>query len=205
MRPHISINQLFSISFTPEYRKTIELNYSFKEKIMKKLFVSLLILLLFFTGCLNFEKEIIIPKSKIQSMIDKKFPYELNVVIATAELNSPKIYFQGSNIGMKLNYSGTFLDNKVNGVIDFNGEILYRPEQGAFFLNNFNIVDISINDSNFKGIDKFKSILVGVVNNYLKNYPVYKLKPKNFKQKLAKLFLKEVKTQGGQLLLLIGT
>lgn len=172
---------------------------------MKKLFVSLLILLLFFTGCLNFEKEIIIPKSKIQSMIDKKFPYELNVVIATAELNSPKIYFQGSNIGMKLNYSGTFLDNKVNGVIDFNGEILYRPEQGAFFLNNFNIVDISINDSNFKGIDKFKSILVGVVNNYLKNYPVYKLKPKNFKQKLAKLFLKEVKTQGGQLLLLIGT
>lgn len=157
-----------------------------------------------FTACGTFEKEIEIPRDEIQEMVDAKFPYDKNVILARLTLESPNIYFVEKNVGMKLNYSGKFIEKEINGTINFNGQIYYKPEKGAFYLNEFNIVEIIVDDANFSQKENLQKTVTQIIDNYLDDYPVYTLKPENFKQKLAKLFLKDVFVRNENLVVVIG-
>jgi hypothetical protein len=172
---------------------------------MKLRILLLLILVSGLVGCGKFEKEILIPKSKIQSMVAKKFPYKKNAIIAKLNLHSPQVYFKDTNIGLKLNYYGNFLEKEINGLIDFNGQIFYRPEKGAFYIKNFQIVDIVVNEANFSDKQRLKSVVLKLVINYLEDYPVYRLNPTDFKQNIAKLLLKEVSVKDDSLSVLLST
>ncbi len=172
---------------------------------MKTTVLLLLILVVGLGGCGKFEKEILIPKSKIQSMVAKKFPYKKNAIIAKMNLSSPQVYFRETNIGLKLDYYGNFLEKEINGLIDFNGQIFYKPEKGAFYIKNFKIVDIVINEANFSDKKKLKSAVLKIVSNYLEDYPVYRLNPTDFKQSIAKLLLKSVSVKDDNLSVLLST
>ena len=155
-------------------------------------------------GCGKFQKEISISKTQIQEMLDKKFPIDKNSVFAKLTLASPNVYLGRSNIGMKLNYFGNFFKKKISGFIDFNGEIIYKQDKGAFYLANFNIVDIKVNKSNFLNIGKLKTIFIKIIDSYLDDYPVYRLNQADIKENIAKFFLKDVKIQSENLILILG-
>jgi hypothetical protein len=170
---------------------------------MKRRTLILCVVIVILCGCGGFEKEVLIPREKLQDMIDKKFPYQKNAVIAKIGLDTPLVYFREENVGLRINYSAQLLDKKVSGDIDFNGRIYYRQEKGAFYLKDFDIVDIEVDDSNFSDEKKIKSVLSEILNNYLKDYPVYRLDQKDFKQNLAKLLLKSVDIKGDNLSLVL--
>lgn len=171
---------------------------------MKKVLYLLLLLISLISGCGKFEKWINIPKDQIQQAINKKFPYDKNLVIARFKLDSPEIYFKETKIGLKLKYYGNFLNKELEGLVDFNGELIYNQEKGAFYLRNFEIIEISVNESNFSSKDKLKKTILNLLNNYLDDYPVYKLKQSDFKQSIAKLFLKNIVVQDAGLSILLG-
>ncbi|HOD52601.1 MAG TPA: DUF1439 domain-containing protein [Candidatus Hydrogenedentes bacterium] len=154
-------------------------------------------------GCNAMHREITIPRARLQEMVDKKFPYDKNAVVARFKLDSPEVYFAGSNIGMKLNYYASLFDKELQGNADFNGRLAYKPEEGAFYLTDFDIVDITINQANFSHEDQLKTAILKVVNNYLDGYPVYRLDEAGFKQKLGKLLLKEVRVEGESLIVVM--
>jgi hypothetical protein len=171
-----------------------------------KLKILLFVILVFcLVGCGKFEKEILIPKSTIQSMVAKKFPYKKNAIIAKMKLSSPRVYFKDTNIGLKLDYYGNFLEKEINGLIDFNGQIFYKPEKGAFYIKNFQITDIRVNEANFSDKNKLKNVILKIVSNYLEDYPVYRLNPTDFKQSIAKLLLKSVSVKDDNLSVLLST
>lgn len=170
---------------------------------MKKIVLLLLVLTLSFIGCGKFEKWIHISRDQIQRAINKKFPYDKNLIIANFKLDSPDIYFKETNVGMKLNYYGNFLNKEIEGLVDFNGELVYKQDKGAFYLRNFEIVDIVVNEANFSSKEKLKKTILNLVNNYLEDFPVYRLKPQDFKQNIAKLLLKNIVVQDDGIAILL--
>ncbi|MBN2310460.1 MAG: DUF1439 domain-containing protein [Candidatus Hydrogenedentes bacterium] len=171
---------------------------------MKRIGVSLLIVVPVLAGCGSVQKEIAIPKSTIQEMVDAKFPYDKNVVVARFTLRSPEIYLAEPNIGMKLAYSANFLSKKISGTVDFNGQIVYKAEEGAFYLSDFDIVEIAVEQANFSDQAQLKDAIHEVVNNYLDGFPVYRLNPDDFKQNLSKLLLKDVRVHGDDVIVVLG-
>jgi len=174
----------------------------FRRKLLSLLILSLVLGLA--QSCDTFQKDIIIPQSKIQEEMDKKFPYDKSIVIARLLLDSPLVYFKGENIGMRLNYYGNFLNKEVKGVVDFNGQIVYKQDKGAFYLSDFSIVEIAVNEANYSDQEKLKTAVSNITTNYLNDYAIYRLNQKDFKQNLAKLLLKDIKINGNTLVITVG-
>jgi len=149
-------------------------------------------------------KDIHIPRSTIQKLLDKKFPYDKNAVIARFVLDSAQVYFKDKNIGMKLSYYGNFLNKEVSGIVDFKGSMTYKSETGAFYLSDFDIVDIRVNQANFSHKGKLRQTVRQITNNYLSTYPVYRLNQKDFKQNITRFLLKKVRIQGQNLIVTVG-
>jgi hypothetical protein len=152
-----------------------------------------------FPACGEGPNQVLIPRTKIQEMVNRKFPYDKNAIMARVTLRSPVIYFAGNSIGMKLEYYGSFLTTEIQGTVNFTGQLSYNPDSGAFYLNDFKIVDIQANDKNFAGVEGLKTLVGNFVNSYLTGYPVYRLDPDDFKQNMAKRFLKDVSVKGENL------
>jgi hypothetical protein len=172
------------------------------KRIIAILFIFITCLILI--SCGIFQKEIIIPGSRLQEIVDKKFPYDINIIFARLILDSPLIYFQVKNIGMKLNYRGQIMGNVISGSIDFKGLVIYKPEKGAFFINDFDIVDLTINNGNLADKEKIINAVSSILNNYLNDLPVYQLENKDSIWSLTKLRLKGVDVKGENLVLTLG-
>jgi uncharacterized protein DUF1439 len=175
------------------------------RNVMKNGYVlPLICIALLLAGCGSVEKSITIPRTTIQEMVDQKFPYDKNAVVARFTLTSPEIYLSDPNIGMKLKYSANLFNKEIAGMVDFNGKITYRPEEAAFYMTDFDIVEITVDQANFSHQDKLKAGILKVVNNYLDGYPVYRLNQDDYKQNLGKVLLKSVRVKGDNVLVDLG-
>lgn len=154
------------------------------------------------TYCGKFQKEIFIPRTLIQETIEKKFPYDKSAIIARFTLSEPVSYFIDTCIGIKLKYQGSFLEKEINGNINLKGSIKY--EKGKFYLENFEIVKLTMDEKEFDSKGKLKKIIFNMIDSYFDCYPVYTLKQSDFKQNAAKLLLKDINVIGDSLCVLIG-
>lgn len=154
------------------------------------------------TYCGKFQKEIFIPRTLIQDTLEKKFPYDKSAIFARLTLSEPFSYFVDTCIGIKLKYRGTFLDKEINGNLDLKGSIKY--EKGKFYLENFEIVELTMDEKEFDSKGKLQKIIFNMINNYFECFPVYTLKQTDFKQNIAKMLLKNITVNGDSLCVLIG-
>jgi hypothetical protein len=158
----------------------------------KNLFLLLVIAAMFVTGCDHFHKTIVIPRAKLQGLLNKNFPIDKNIIIARLTLDTPSIYFKDQNVGIKMNYKGNFLADEIKGYVDINGRITYKQEKSAFYLTDINIEEFEVNGLNFSNAEEIKRVVQNISNNFLEGYPIYHLNQKNYRQKIAKIFLKKL-------------
>ena len=170
---------------------------------MKKLLIPLILLLMVFTGCKGVEKEISIPESTIQKMIEKRFPIEKHSFATNIRLFSPKVFFQDNNIGLSLQYSASLLKDEIGGNMSFKCKPVYKPESAAFYLSDFVMTEITVNNETRLEKDKLMGLISSIMNNIFKDHPLYKLNPDDYKQSLAKMVLKNVTVRGNDLVLLL--
>lgn len=170
---------------------------------MKKVIIISVCMIFAFSSC-AFQKEIIIPRAKIQELVSKKFPYDRNVLIARLSVQAPEVYFKEKRIGVKLSYYGNFLGEEIKGSADFNGNIIYKSQTGAFYLSDFIISDIAFNEHNFSGKDKLQKLIDSIISNYLNDFPIYRLNRDDFKQNLARLLIKDVFVRNDDVIIVLG-
>ena len=170
---------------------------------MKKVIIIAVCMLFAFSGC-ALRKEIVIPRAKIQESVSKKFPYDKDVGIARFTLRAPEVYFKGKNIGLKAVYYANLLEKEIRGSVDVNGNIIYRPETGAFYLHDFIISDITINEKDLLEKVKVQKIIDKVINNYLDGFLIYRLNPNDHKQNLARLYVKDIFVRNDDLVIVLG-
>jgi hypothetical protein len=173
-------------------------------KIKSILLALIPIMLVYLNSCKDGQKEIVIPKSKIQDAINKDFPINEDVVVSSITIDTPLVYFADTNVGLKSKYNGYFLKKDVSGIVDFNGQVTYNEDEGAFYLSNFNLVNFTVNDADLSNQEELRSLIETVINKYLGHYPIYKLDPSKYKEKLAGMLIKDVKVEDDKLILLLG-
>lgn len=171
---------------------------------MNKKLIFAAVTVLFFAACTDSAKEILIPRAAIQKIADSIFPYEKNLLLASFKLQSPQIYFQGQYVGMKLQYYGNFLNKEVKGEAVLYGQILYKPSEGAFYVSNFQVADVTIDRPDIVSRERVKEYMTTLAGSYLKEYPVYRLNPNDYKQNLAKMLLKNIGIRGDNIVLNLG-
>ena len=170
---------------------------------MKKVIIIAVCMLFAFSGC-AFRKEIVIPRAKIQESVSKKFPYDKDVRIARFTVQTPEVYFKGKNIGLRAVYSGNLLKKEIRGSVDVNGNIIYRPETGAFYLHDFIISDITVNEKDFLEKVKVQKIIDEIISNNLDGFRIYRLNPHDYKQNLARLYVKDIFVRNDDLVVVLG-
>ncbi len=160
----------------------------------------LLIGLLAIVSCDKPIVELKLTTDDIQEAVDKKFPYKKNLVIAKLELLNPNVKLQDDMVHFKLDINFNMLSETFNGDFEAAGKLYYNKSKKAFYLNNFQIKEIHIEEVNEKYRDKVTSALNNIINNYFEDFSVYRLKESDYKQNIARMFLKEVKTVDDYLL-----
>jgi hypothetical protein len=155
-------------------------------------------------SCGNVEKEILIPRQKIQETVQKRFPIEHNALVARATLSPPQVYFQGQNTGVKLDYSANLLAKSLKGTVDFNGLLAYRGNEGAFYLENIVIESITANDAKLSEEDTIWGVVKNLLSNYAAKNPVYVLNQDETREQVAKMLMKRIGVRDDHLVVVLG-
>jgi hypothetical protein len=68
-----------------------------------------------------------------------------------------------------------------------------------------NIEKFEVNGLDLSNVEKLKNVMQNIANNCLEKYPVYQLNQKNFSEKIAKIFLKELTIKEETLVIRLGS
>lgn len=167
------------------------------------------ILLVVFTifavsGCHKMNRTISIRKSHVQNMIEKKFPIEKSMILAKIKLDSPSVYFSEEHLGMKLHYSADLLNQHISGMIDFTGKLVYKQENTTFYFSDIDIREITLNGEKLSENNKLNGMIATMTSKYFNDLPLYRLDQKNFRQNIARFFLREIKIKDDRLVIIMG-
>lgn len=91
-----------------------------------------------------------------------------------------------------------------NGVIDVAGNIIYNKDQGAFFLQNIEVLDFKSEKINANYKEIVKLLAQQLLNTALKAHPIYQFDTNTTEGKIAKSTLKSIKIKDEKLLLKLG-
>jgi hypothetical protein len=153
----------------------------------------------------GYQADVKVSRDKIQNLLEKKFPIEKDAVVAKLSLHSPKVFFHGGNqIGMRLRYDAGMFGKHAVGEVAFHGPPVYKPEEGAFYLAGLTIDEFTIDDDSLSHKEKLRGRVSSVLDKVIPHVPLYRLRPQDFKHKLAKLLLKQVRVEGEELILTMG-
>lgn len=170
---------------------------------MKKAIAIAVFIIIALSGC-TLRKEIVIPRTEVQELVSRKFPYDKDIGIARVIVQDPQVYFEGKNIGLKAIYQGSLLGKKVMGSIDVNGNIVYKPETGVFYLYDFVVAGFTINENSFIEKGNLQEVVNVIIGNRLNGFPIYRLDPKDFNQNLGLLLVKDVFVRNDDLVVVLG-
>jgi hypothetical protein len=140
---------------------------------------------------------------ELQEKVEGMMPLEKKKFFVTVIITEPKLdLIEGSNeFGIQTHIEAIAPGGiKGNGLTNITGSISYKPDEGAFYMDNPVIVDLKINGIAEKYHPKIKKIAQAIVSKFLSSRPVYKLRDDNLKHKLAKATLDSVLVQNEKLL-----
>lgn len=164
----------------------------------------LLCLMISLFSCSDAEYQVILSEEQINRRIAGQFPYAQNIVVASIELVNPLIEFVPNGMELKMDYSGHLLSTPITGAVLMTGHLKYDRESGNIYLNNFEIQDIVANSNQYDDSARIISTINKVLGTYLETFPVYRISSDDIQQSLVKLFLKEVKMEQDQCILILG-
>ena len=148
-----------------------------------------------------------VPKKIIEQQIALHMPLEKKVLMTTLRLSEPRLTFleESNEIALFLNVDVFMIEGmKGSGRGELVGTIDYRAEEGAFYIVNPRIVDLSIDrvpSFLFPRIARAAELLLA---RSLVTYPVYRLNEEDVRHKMAKSALKKVTVTTETLQLTLG-
>lgn len=175
-----------------------------KKQPMKKQYLLLSFIALALSACNQAPLVIKLSQEKLQKTIDKKFPYKKSALVAKIELTDPKLTLKNDQLLIDVSFNGSALTKSIEGQLNASGEVTYRPDKKAFYLKGFHIRRVDLANITGQQKDRVVNLLDKALNAYLTSFPVYRLKKTKYTQNLARMLLKDVKTEEGQLVVKLG-
>ena len=145
---------------------------------------------------------IILTEEQLTEKLNQKFPFEKTYLfVLTLTFTDPKLVLEeGSNrIGLGCNVETALkieTDKEspgyLRGSAQLSGVLRYEAAEGAFFLDEPRVDQLSITGLPSKFSDKVNSAAGKAVKEFLSRAPLYRLKPTDVKKAAAKLVLRNV-------------
>ncbi len=173
---------------------------------MKKLFLSITLLMLS-NIALSLSYTMEITEKDLQKKVQAFMPLtqKNNLISVTVKNPVIDIMKDSNKVGLSSAIDATALGGiQGSGTIDVAGNIIYNKEQGAFFLQNIEVMDFKsakIND-NYK--DVVKVLAKELLNSALKAHPIYQFDTSKTEGQIAKSSFKSIKIKDEKLLLKMG-
>jgi len=151
--------------------------------------------------------EIRLSEDQILQAVGKKLPFKKTyLIIFNVKLDNPRItLLEGSDrvqAGLDATVKVKLGDERpFRGSADISGNVRYVPEQGEFFLMDPEIETLSIEGVPDSYADKIDAIMTTALAAFFDARPIYTLKESDTKQAAAKLALKDVAVENGELVL----
>lgn len=146
-------------------------------------------------------------RADVQKGIGSGFPIRKSLLVVSAEISSPQVVLEeGSDrIGLGAHVVVRALGGRpVIGELEADGSLKYAAEQGAFYLH-----DARVNRIESAGIRPETRALAeaaatAALRQYLDRNPIYRLKPDDVRQAIAKRVLRKVDVRSGRVLVTLG-
>jgi hypothetical protein len=168
---------------------------------MKYLIALIFITIANLTHALSYTQEF--TEAELQEKIEAMMPLEQKKYFITLIVTSPKLdLIEGSDeLSIKADIAVHAPGGiKGTGTTTITGAITYNPTQGAFHLLNPTVVDLHIDGIADQYQPKIKKMAQTAISNTMANFPLYRLRDNDLKQKLAKSVLESVAISDGKLL-----
>ena len=150
-------------------------------------------------------------EQQLQEKLAKKLPFtKTYLILFEVTLDNPRVMLpEGASrvragLDVTLNIQIGKEPKPLGGSVDASGSIAYLPDEGAFYLADPLIEALSVQGIPDKYSAKVNSVLTKALTRYYAERPVYTLKETNVKQAAARLVLKGVIVEDGELLVTLG-
>ena len=154
--------------------------------------------------------EIRLSEDQLLEALEKKLPFQKTfLIVFDVDLDNPRIKLVEGSDRVQAGLDVTVnvrLGNKrpINGSADVSGHVRYAPEQGEFYLVKPEIESLSIEGVPTDYAERIDETLTKALASFFKTRPIYRLKETDTKQATAKLVLKDVAVEKGDLVLTLG-
>lgn len=168
----------------------------------------ILFLSLISSTALAFSYTMEITEQQLQKTIEAYMPLTKEDAFFSVTIANPIIeLIKSSNkIGLHTTIKVAALGNiEGNGKARIAGNLSYNAKKAAFYLQNIEIIDLQIDQVASQHINAIKLTTQNLLNQMLKNQPVYILNDKKFEEELAKSMLQSIEVKEGKLMLLLGS
>ncbi len=150
-------------------------------------------------------------EDQLQEKLAKKLPFtKTYLLILVVTLDNPRVTLREGSSRVQAGLD-VFLNIQIGeepkpfgGSIDASGVPAYVPEEGAFYLTDPVIENLAVQGIPAKYAARVNSILTKAVARYYAERPIYTLKNTNIKQSAARLVLKGVIVENGELVITLG-
>ncbi len=149
-------------------------------------------------------------QERLQAELDRRFPIEKGEALVHVTLSEPKVMLREGSDRISFGVTAT-LNVRLNkepkplgGQSTITTGLRYDPDQGAFFLDGPMLDDLSVRGVPIKYVGLASRLAVQLLDAHFRRWPVYTLKPDQFKQALARLVLKNVVVKSGRVIVTLG-
>ena len=146
-------------------------------------------------------------REDLQQRVAAKFPFDQKLLFITVTYSNPQVLLKDNSdrIGISLDATAKLAGSQlVNGHAAGDWQIRYEPADGAFYFDDPHIQQIDIGGLSRFTQEQIARIAKPLIEEYLRRVPVYRLKPGDLRQDLARSALKSVTVKRGKLYVVLG-
>ena len=173
------------------------------KKIISVLYV-LLFQLLATQSSVAFEYTIELTEAQLQEKIQAMMPFTKKTLMATVVVSDGKLDLidasEQLNVAALIEVSA-FGGFNANGNLAIQAGLLYKPEEGAFYLSNPKLVSMHIEQLAPDLQTSVQQLAQAALVNAMQRFPIYRFNEDDMKQKMAKAMLKSMVIQNEKIIL----
>lgn len=151
-----------------------------------------------------FTQTISLSQQELQQQLDQMGSAQYQDALLHVVVKNPKVELTpGSDkIGLRGKVETVLLGTlQASALLHLRGSVIYKAKEGAFYLQNIELLSLESDQIPPKQLANVKSIVENLLNQLLEEQAIYELSETEYSEQLAKAVLKRVSVENAKVLL----
>ena len=155
----------------------------------------------------SYTQTLVFTEQELQQRLNQITPIQKQTVYANIVLTDAQLQLLESDNQLEVS---AFIDAAVlgslhgTGQVVVQGSLLYKNQQGAFYLNQAKVTKLVIDQMNPEVVKQLQPLVQDILVQHLSNQPIYTLDDQDMRQALLKSTLKNIEISNRQVKVSLG-